>query len=146
YTKRYTWDPSTHSYVPVSMGPSGPRPSSTASARLPAQRYASAPLNQMSRKHVSFENSILNRSSTATSFEETKLRRAVMIIGGSVERLLETGGKCEMPCPGYSGGPRPAIEPPVPGTGVKRCTKTQSTQTETFIVRASGPPPYLSLS
>lgn len=142
YHKRYTWDESSHSYLPTSTSSQSQRPSST--ARQPAQRYASAPLNAMSRKHVSFENTILNRSSTASSFEETKLRRAVMIMGGSVERLLETGGgrgEVNSGCIQHKGvdvGPGAAA--------VKRITRTQSTQTESFIVRASGPPPYLSLS
>lgn len=142
YNKRYTWDEETHSYIPISTASSTSSGRPSSSTRPPAQRYASAPLNQMSRKHVSFENSILNRSSTASSFEETKLRRAVMIIGGSVERLLEAGGRADA-CTGVA---HKTVEAQSSQTILKRLTRTQSTQTDTFIVRASGPPPYLSLS
>ncbi len=65
-----------------------------------------------------------------------------MIIGGSVERLLEAGGRADA-CTGVA---HKTVEAQSSQTILKRLTRTQSTQTETFIIRASGPPPYLSLS
>lgn len=54
------------------------------SSRMVVTRYPSAPVSaiESTRKHVSFDNSTLARSITASSFDEHKMKKAMNIAGG----------------------------------------------------------------
>lgn len=135
YVERIATDPYEAGVFPQQQheDQQAPQPSSSSQqaqqSRMVVTRYPSAPVSaiESTRKHVSFDNSTLARSITASSFDEHKMKKAMNIAGGvggggrdevrgrvglggnmniSQERLLLDSGRKtpEQICPGVVAG------------------------------------------